>query len=214
MSRGDDIEPTELLSSVGGMARKRVDVAIIVPDASPLITLANIDRLDLLDTFAAPIKVPDQVAWEAQKLENDPQGRIGAWIARKGNEIEVVETMVGFGFLTKRATDPKFSSRGLGEIAVDEYATRIARSTGPGFIPLVLFEDPDVLELRIAKLKGVHLLNTAGWLVALDRAGIVEDAKDILRAINDGRKTPMKPFDKSARTKNVESTFIRKAAER
>jgi hypothetical protein len=30
----------------------------------------------------------------------------------------------------------------------------------PAMIPLVLFEDPDVLELRIARLKNAHLLNT------------------------------------------------------
>jgi hypothetical protein len=30
------------------MARKHVDVAVIIPDASPVLTLARIERVDLL----------------------------------------------------------------------------------------------------------------------------------------------------------------------
>lgn len=52
---------------------------------------------------------------------------------------------------------------------MDEYATALSRGTGPDFVPLVLFEDSDVLELRVACLKGVHLLNTTGWLLTLHR---------------------------------------------
>jgi hypothetical protein len=54
----------------------------------------------------------------------------------------------------RRARNPREPSSDLGEIAVDEYATTLARSTGPGFVPLVLFEDPDVMDLRIARLRG------------------------------------------------------------
>ena len=42
------------------MTRKIVDVAVIIPDASPVLTLARIGRVDLLGSFAAPIKIVDQ----------------------------------------------------------------------------------------------------------------------------------------------------------
>jgi hypothetical protein len=44
------------------VARRTVDVAVIIPDASPVLTLARIGRLDLFDTFTAPIHIVDQGA--------------------------------------------------------------------------------------------------------------------------------------------------------
>jgi hypothetical protein len=196
------------------MARKTVDVAIVIPDASPLLTLARVDRLDLLDTFTVPIHIPDQVAYEARKPDNDVTGRVAAWFARKANEVSIVETTVGLGFQARRAKDPDYPSSDLGELAVEEYALSLARTKGPSFAPLVLFEDPDVLELRIARVKGVHLLNTAGWLLALEKAGVIEDGRAVLRNINDTRATPMRPVDRPARTGKIQSTFVRKAIQR
>jgi hypothetical protein len=74
---------------------------VIIPDASPVITLARIDRLDLFETFTAPIRVVDQVGYEVTTPANDPDGRLAAWLARMGNRIAVVETFVGFGFRPK-----------------------------------------------------------------------------------------------------------------
>ena len=49
------------------MARRSVDVAVILPDASPVITLARLGRLDLFETFIAPIRIVDQVEYEITK---------------------------------------------------------------------------------------------------------------------------------------------------
>jgi len=83
------------------MARKAVDVAVIIPEASPVITLARIDRLDLFETFTAPIQIVDQVRYEISKPANDPNGKVAAWLGRMWNQIVIMETMVGFGFRTK-----------------------------------------------------------------------------------------------------------------
>jgi hypothetical protein len=96
-------------------------------------------------------------------------------------------------------------------IAVDEYATALAHATGPSFVPLVLFEDPDVLELRIARLKGVHLLNTAAWLLTLHREGLLPEALDLLEQINASRKTPMVPFERTGLTSKIPSTWLRRS---
>ncbi len=37
---------------------------------------------------------------------------------------------------------------------MDEYATALAHGTAPQFVPLVLFEDPDVMELRFCAPQG------------------------------------------------------------
>lgn len=125
------------------MARRIVDVAVIVPDASPVLTLARVGRIDLLGSFSVPVRIVDQVHFEVTKPENDPNGAVAAALNRLHNRLEIVETNVGVGFQTRRARDPKTPSANLGEIAVDEYASTLAHTTGPGFVPLVLFEDPD-----------------------------------------------------------------------
>jgi hypothetical protein len=178
------------------VARKAVDVAVIIPDASPVITLARIDRLDLFETFTAPIRIVDQVRYQVTRAANDPDGRVAAWLARMGNRIAIVETLVEFGFRTKleRGETPKGGN--LGEIAVDEYATQLALAASPTFVPLVLFEDPDVLETRIARLPRVHLLNTAAWIRALADEGIISDGAKILDDINGQRKSPMLPIER------------------
>ncbi len=78
-------------------------------------------------------------------------------------------------------------------------------------MPLVLFEDPDVLDLPVAKLANVHLLNTTGWLNVLRKENIIPDARQVIDQINATLRRPMLPFDRPARTKKLRSTFIRKS---
>ena len=193
------------------MARRTVDVAVIIPDASPVLTLARIGQLNLLGSFTVPVRIVDQVHYEITRPENDPSGEVAAGLERLHNQIEVIETNVGIGYQTRRARNPQEPSGNLGEIAVDEYATILARSTGPGFVPLVLFEDPDVMELRIARLKGVHLLNTTAWLLTLYREGLLPEGLDLVEKINGNRKTPLLPFDKVGQTKSVRSSWLRRS---
>lgn len=193
------------------MARRTVDVAVIIPDASPVLTLARIGRIDLLGSFTVPVRIVDQVNFEIRKSENDPKGEVAAALAKLHNQIEVVETNVGVGYQTRRARNPQTPSGDLGEIAVDEYATSLARHSGPNFVPLVLFEDPDVLNLRIARLRGVHLLNTTAWLLTLHREGLLPEALELVEKINTGRVTPMVPFERVGLTKRVRSSWLRRS---
>jgi len=193
------------------MTRRTVDIAVIIPDASPVLTLARIDRLDLFETFSVPIEIVDQVHDEITRSANDPGGRVSAWLLRMGNRIRIIETNVGVGFQTRRSRDPTTPSGNLGEIAVDEYATHLALTASPAFVPLVLFEDPDVLETRIARLPRVHLLNTAAWIRALADEGVIPDGQEVLDQINAQRKSPMLPLERPGRTKRVQSRWMRKA---
>jgi hypothetical protein len=93
-------------------------------------------------------------------------------------------------------------------IAVDEYATQVALRGSPTFVPLVLFEDPDVLETRIARLPRVHLLNTVAWIRALADEGIIDDGAALLEAINAQRKSPLMPVERPGRTAQVRSRWL------
>jgi hypothetical protein len=195
------------------MAQKKqiVDVAVILADASPIRTLHRIGRLDVLSLFNLTIHIVDHVHWEVTKPENDPDGSIAAGLFKLGNQIQIVETLTGLGFQAKRGRDPKAPSRNVGEQAVNEYAVGLARSSGPRFVPLVFYEDPDMEELPVAQLKNVHMLNTTAFLTALHQAGILPDGLDLVAKINKLRKTPMLPVDRPAKTKKIRSTWIRRS---
>jgi hypothetical protein len=195
------------------MTRKIVDVAVIIPDASPVLTLARVGRLDLFEFFSAPIHIVDQVHYEITKTANDPDGKVAAWLLRMGNRITIVETLVGLGFRTKIARGEMPPAGNLGEIALDEYATQLARAAPPNFVPLVLFEDPDVLQTRIARLPRVHLLNTAAWIRALADEGIITDGAQVLADINAQRKSPLLPLERPGRTRRVQSRWLRKRSD-
>jgi hypothetical protein len=190
--------------------KKPVDVAVIIPDASPILTLARIGRLDLLETFDVPVHIVDQVKYEVTKPEHDPDGRISNMFKRLGNSLTVIETVVGEGFKAKRAKDPKFSGGNLGEAAVNEYALGLRKTHSASFMPLVLFEDPDVLELRIADVAGIYLINTSAWLFGLYQEGLLPEGLELIDKINSYRKTPMERIDRDARTKKLRATWRRR----
>ena len=194
------------------MAKKKklVHVTIIIPDASPVLTLARLGRLDLLERFKAPVHIVDQVEYEITKPENDPTGTTAEFIKRHANTIRIVETTVGVGFKVRRKADPTVRSKDLGELAVEEYARHLVRTTGPSFVPLVLFEDPDVLGLTIANMKDVHLLNTTAFLRALYEEEELPEGKDLIDTINRSRKSPLREFEKPARTKRLRSQWLKR----
>ena len=193
------------------MAKKKiVGVAVILPDASPILTLARIGRLDLLYGFGVPIHIVDQVYWEVTKSAHDPDGVIKAALARLHNRLHIIETSTGVGYKIRSAKDPSIRSRNLGEIAVSEYAVSLRKSNGPNFIPLVLYEDPDMEDLPVAELKEVHMLNTTAWLFGMYEAGVLPEGLQLIDQINALRKTPMEPRDIEARTKKLRSTWKRK----
>jgi hypothetical protein len=76
---------------------------------------------------------------------------------------------------------------------------------------LVLFEDPDVLKLHVARLKGVHLLNTKAWLLALGEEGLLPEAGELIQKIDSLRKTAMVPFEKDARSRKIKSVLLRRS---
>lgn len=189
--------------------RKTVAITLVIPDASPLLTLGRVRRLDVLSYFKVPIHIVDVVAEEAQRPRNDVNGAVRAWFAERSNLLTTVETTVGLGLAVRRARGETPSTRDFGELAVEDYATSLPYQGEGKMLPLVLFEDPDVLDSRLRKAPNVHLLNTAALLLGLEELGLLPDARDVLAAINEERRSPMLPFEEPARTRKYKSTFLK-----
>ena len=64
-----------------------------------------------------------------------------------------------------------------------------------------------MLELRVARLSHVHMINTAALLRNLKALDVVDDAVDILDEINRLRISPMAPIERPAKSTKIRSTL-------
>jgi len=83
------------------------DVALVIADAGPLITLPLADRLDLLLILDLPIYLVDEVVFEVthRKDLEDAQG-LAEFIHDHPRQVRVVDTYIG-----KTSTAHRASSR-------------------------------------------------------------------------------------------------------
>lgn len=162
---------------------------LVIPDTGPLITLALIDRLDLLDRFRCPILVTDMIHAEITRGPDTAPDKatFERWYAARGNRVQTVDTLYGTMWRelpeeTRRSIKRQFPD--AGEESIREFAGRIAEVLPEGDHLLVLFEEEKVK--RMAFGRHVHLLHTWAFLVALERMGVIPSA-DELRAQVEGR---------------------------
>jgi predicted nucleic acid-binding protein len=180
---------------------------VVILDTTPFVKLAKIGRLDLIDLFKAPLRIVDQVAYEMRFGKHDQGLALSQWLDRNANRLEVEVTEIGETFRKARVADPSHPTGNLGERAVEEYARRYARLTPKSHIPLVLFEDRDVVEdTELPRQKDVHLINIRSWLSTLKRNGLIPDVDDVLRQmLAHGKLNP--EYEKVGRTKAYESVW-------
>ena len=128
--------------------------AIVVPDSSPLITLAMADALDVLLKPGLPVLVPDGVHWEVG-CDTDLAGALAIvdWMKRNPLQVRIrptqefanARTLIAAG--ARRVTN--LGERCAAEVVEDETdLDSQARA-------ILLYEDSDVTLLRI--------VNTARW---------------------------------------------------
>lgn len=135
-----------------------------VINASPVILLAKVGLIDFLPRVANPLIVPEPVA---EEIRRGPPGDAGAcWLTGKGQEFihpPVPET---------RALSQ--SAIGAGERSVIAWA--LAR---PEFVAIL---DDRAARLQARQL-GVPVIGTAGVLLRLKAAGLIERVESYLAEI-------------------------------
>lgn len=169
--------------------------SLIVPDATPLITLAAADALDLLLKPGIPVAVPDGVHFEAVRFP----AKLGAtdiveWLQH--NSAVRIEATVEFQNAVILLNAGQKRVPGLGERCAIELVNVLAKRA-PGSRSIILYEDSDVLGMRMLRPDLVDTLTTADFLDALEHAGLIQSADHILdRAVAAGR-------DESVRNRGV-----------
>lgn len=184
-------------------------IKIILPDASPLFSLASIDALDLLLKLDMPIKLTDYVAWEATRAGSQTAKSIEQWIANNPDMVEVVPTETGADRIRKEKVGIADKRKDVGEDTVFEAIKNEYIGPGPY---MFLFEDEKMLRqvgISFFDKYPVHMMTTYGWLVALERRHVIPDADAMFAEIR-GLAAPLVPAEIPARP-GVRKTLIDRA---
>lgn len=147
---------------------------VVVSDASPLIALAGIGRLGLLEMLVGRVFIPPAVFRE---VVSEGVGRPGAEEVRTATWIQTVASQSPRWIerVAKLRSDHRL---GPGEAEAIELAAELSARW------VVLDE---LLARQVATDRGLHVIGTIGMLILLHDAGLVADVSaDVERLVDGG----------------------------
>jgi hypothetical protein len=169
-----------------------VEVAIIVTDAPPLITLAAAQSLDYLLYPELPVIIPDAVLYEATRAG----GKLGAqeildWYRAHVEEVRIEPTQAFQDEMTLRENPGHKPARDLGERAA---AIEVVRSypLGKDGRALLLSDDRDAERLLVFEPEKAILLTTWDYLRQLEEAQRIQSADAVFEAVKRAGRNPPK----------------------
>lgn len=166
-----------------------VRARIILPDSGPLFSFAAVDGgLDLLLAAGLPIVLTDYIGWEATRSGSPTALLIRQWIDTHSGSVSVVETERGQDRIAKEAAglSDKKARRNVGEQTIFEALSEGDLGEGPF---LFLFEEDRFVDPGFYGRYPVHSVTTLGFLVGLERSGIIPSADAVFRAMrSNGRE--------------------------
>jgi hypothetical protein len=172
-------------------------VTLIIADTSPLLSLAVVDRLDLLQSFGAPVFVTDVVKYECLRYENRAGvQRLIEWFNDGGgNQYRVVPTVYGPAYLAARKLEEDGSvpnaTGNIGEQSITwtiDHLADLAKGMGlnPGdHYGLILSDDNDYAN-SVPPLKfpeNAHLLSSRAFFVALATLGFISSSSQLTEEV-------------------------------
>ena len=157
---------------------------IIIPDAGPLIHLAQADALSLLHQVGRRVVVADMVAFEVtQDMSKPGAERLRDWLSAgqalgSNAPVSVEETSTGRLFALARQTDPTIRARDAGERAIVDWLAEKIQGTDQA--AMVVYENGRVP--RIIANQGIDadidIVTTRAFLQLAQRAGATLTAGD------------------------------------
>lgn len=160
-----------------------MNIAIIVTDSGPLITLAIAGSLDALFLPNLPVIVPDMVRHEViQDITKPGASLVAEWI--RSNDplrLTVRPTEVFEEYMLLKSINPATKSKNRGEQAAAEVLGR--ELEGKDFGAVLLFEDSAVRKTNfLTRLPDcVVVTSTSEFLLGLERRGLLpQSAQTIL----------------------------------
>lgn len=161
---------------------------VVVPDVSPLIHLAAVGCLELLQEFGR-VSVMDIVAQEASEDLSKPWAlEVASWLARgqearSNRPVEIVRTEIGEAYRLARQANPSFKMRNAGENAIRDWLVETLLEIGGPV--LVIYEDKNLLKLiRREHFEDVVVVATTRAVLAFaEERALIESAEAIWNEI-------------------------------
>lgn len=178
--------------------------SLVIPDSSPLITLAAAKALDVLLKPGLPVLVPDGVHWEVTRHT----AMLGAteiveWMSRHSQQVRLSPTQE-FVNAQQLIRSGARRVKNLGERCAVELVDREAERDGSAR-SILLYEDSDVTLIRIANPERVATLTTADFLAGLEAGRMIQSADKILDdAVTAGRDSGIR----NRSTLDVQQAFL------
>ncbi len=169
-----------------------IEVAIIVTDVPPLITLAAAQSLDYLLYPELPVIIPDAVFHEATSAA----GKLGAqeildWYRAHTDQVRVEPTDTFREEMLLRETRPgRKLARDLGERAAIEVIRSFPLADDAR--ALLLSDDRDAERLLVFEPEKTILLTTWDYLRQLEEAQRIQSADAVMEAVRQAGRNPPK----------------------
>lgn len=157
-------------------------IVLIITDASPLITLAVANALDVLLLPGVRLIVPDMVKFEVIRHSDKPGAReLLDWLGDHENkDVWVGKTAEYEDFKSILKDRPNATSRSRGEIAASEVLANELKNGVDAAI--LLFEDSDIQKANfLVRLPdNVIVMSTSKFLDGLQNVHLINSADEIL----------------------------------
>ena len=162
------------------------ELAVLLPDAGPLITLAYADALDLLSKPGWPIVLVDMVLHEVTRNQTPTSQKLARWV--EGNKVEIRTTRTFQHYQQTLAAGAATARKSnLGELAIQETMNDFALDQ-PQKTGIFLFEDHKIARASFFVPDNCRKISTRAFLIFLEQKGWLASATEIERqAIQAGR---------------------------
>jgi hypothetical protein len=168
-------------------------VALVIPDAGPMISLGVGKSLHLLLKLDLPIYLVDVVYDEVTLDQNKPGAReIRNFVMRHPGIVHVAETEIGRIIKEKRSSDRNYRFPHAGETAIGNFFAKIDEIIDPTESVLIVFEDTKIRRRAGLLQDNIHFISTAALLLGMEKVGPIQSADAIWKAMQAAGRTPLK----------------------
>ena len=191
------LELAEMQSAEPEIPEMKSMIKIFIADSGPLVSLAKINRLDLVDRFKCPVVITDVVKMELFKTPTNTSDIqvLKKWFQENNNNIHIHNTTFGYQMKQigktlemipddqKKKMARKLKLKNATELSINEFSVNIRSTLIKKDSLLVLFEDKDVRNIPFGN--HVHLISNWSFIRALEEFNVIPSAEDIFDEIDD-----------------------------
>lgn len=168
------------------MVKVSESLAVLLPDAGPLITLAYADALDFLLKPGWPVQVVDMVLHEVTRNTTPTGEKIRQWVTDRAIPVLITRTFKYF-LATQSGGETQPRKSNLGEIAIQEAMNELALAASI-MTGVFLFEDHKIARASFLLPDNCRKISTRAFLLFLEGKGWIDSAAEVERvAILNGR---------------------------